>query len=114
MGYPTTKRVRGLASCIKEAAWLHQDMGNFAKAEIYASELINRVIERAAGKPTKSVDVGRAYFQRAEVRASSGKTLAAVEDLELAIPILSDTLGTEHEETVEARELMTSLARPEP
>jgi len=106
VGYPDAQRAQGLLSALIEAAAVHQALGNFGHAEELVDDLILRLSRNAVGDPTRNLHVVRAHVHRAEIRTSRGNTNGAIEDLDLAIPVLAEVLGNEHEETLAARDLL--------
>ncbi|MFK8051770.1 MAG: serine/threonine protein kinase [Woeseiaceae bacterium] len=109
IGYPEVNRGRQLLSTLIEAAELHSVRQEFGVAERYAGDAIDLITERAVGDPMISVDVGRAYVHRAEIRAASGNPAGAMSDLEVGIPVLLENLGSDHKETIAARGLLDRL-----
>ncbi len=110
VGYPASERNTGaLLSAIIQAVEVHRAMGNNQYAEELVTDLIRRLGTRSVGDPMQNVDVGRAYVQRAEIRVSLGQNDGAIGDLEIAIPILTNDLGEQHQQTVDARELLDKI-----
>jgi len=108
-GYPQAERGPGLFSTLIQAAELHKELENYDYAEELATGLIRRLLADSDYASKQSVDVARAYVQRAEIRIGSGYTSGAIEDIELAIPILVQGMGVDHKETLKAKKLLGSI-----
>lgn len=109
IGYPQVDRARSLISTLIEAAAVHQARGEFDTAEGYANEVIGQLSRPERGGASQSVDVGRAYVHRAEIRAARGDAAGARADLQQGLPTLRNVLGDDHKEVVEASALRAGL-----
>ncbi|MEO0575486.1 MAG: protein kinase [Pseudomonadota bacterium] len=107
--YPAAQRGSHLMSTIIEAAELHRVRGDYDIAERYADDVIVRMSARAVGDPFESVDVGRAYIHRAEIRELRGNVTGAREDVDAGLPSVESNLGVDHREVVVAREMRDRL-----
>lgn len=108
-GYPEVERAPHLISLAIQAAAINQEMGTLDRAETLATDVIRRLSARAIGDPLESVDVGRAYIHRAEIRAALGDNAAAIEDILLGLPVLKEKLDPDHKETLDALALLARI-----
>ena len=110
IGYPEADSGPGLLSAMIESAAVHQALENYEYAESLVTDLITKLSakSKAMGDGKVSVDVGRALIHRAEIRFAQQKYEAVVDDLETALPTVRGTLGDDHEETIDAVNLLES------
>jgi tetratricopeptide (TPR) repeat protein len=105
-GYPEAQQTPSMISALIEGAEVYRQRGDY----IVAEELVDGVVERLEkyGDPDTdgSLYLGRALFQRAEIRLESGNPAGAAADLESALPQLVNALGDDHREVEEARRLL--------
>lgn len=111
LGYPNSKEEAGLLSAMTESAAVHQALQNYEYAESLVDDLIARLSRRSRdlGDGKVSVDVARSLIHRAEIRSAQTKHRGAIEDLERALPTISQELGESHSEVQEARSLLESV-----
>lgn len=108
LNYPNTLAMPGTSVTLKIAAEIALANGEAAKAEEYATDS-HQLSVKTARDPKLSANVGNRLLLRAKARLKLDKVAAAREDLELAKEALTNGLGAEHPDTLEAQALFDRI-----
>ncbi len=109
VGYPEARRGQSVTRVIIEGAEVYRALGNYAKAEALADELVARLEQSMDPDSDGSVHLGKALMQRAEIRLETGNSKAAMSDLEAALPHLTYGLGEGDQAVEQAQNLLSSI-----
>lgn len=109
-GYPESLDHAGIGHALALRVKIALYEQEFEAALHYADDLLKAALRKAI-EPTRSADVGRAHWLRAQALQGDGDISRALQDSRASLPALSTGLGAGHEDTRAAKGLLDELER---